>query len=81
MILFNNFHTLLFSPLKRIAKSSSLSSSRSRSVLADDSAKTDRGEDPLKKADQNDLALIGGIDPYDIVLWEKLFKIMPRNDK
>uniref|UniRef100_A0A8C2CCW8 Contactin associated protein-like 5 like n=1 Tax=Cyprinus carpio TaxID=7962 RepID=A0A8C2CCW8_CYPCA len=40
---------------------SSLSSSRSRSLLADDSAKTDQGKDPLKKADQKDLAVIGGV--------------------
>uniref|UniRef100_A0A8C2CCW5 Contactin associated protein-like 5 like n=1 Tax=Cyprinus carpio TaxID=7962 RepID=A0A8C2CCW5_CYPCA len=39
----------------------SLSSSRSRSLLADDSAKTDQGKDPLKKADQKDLAVIGGV--------------------
>ncbi|XP_043107209.1 contactin-associated protein-like 5 isoform X2 [Puntigrus tetrazona] len=30
-------------------------------TLSDDSAKKDRGKDPLKKADQNDLALIGGV--------------------
>ncbi len=73
--------TMFFSLLKRITKASSLSSSRSRSLLADDSAKTDRGKDPLKKADQSDLALIGGIDPHDTVLWEKLFKIILRSDK
>uniref|UniRef100_A0A8C1LGR8 Contactin associated protein-like 5 like n=1 Tax=Cyprinus carpio TaxID=7962 RepID=A0A8C1LGR8_CYPCA len=56
------------------ASTSSLSSSRSCSLLADDSAKTDQGKDPLKKADQKDLAVIGGIDPHDIVLWEKTFQ-------
>ncbi len=50
-------------------------------MLADDSAKTDRGKDPLKKDDQNDLALIGGIDPHDTVLREKLFIIILRSDK
>ncbi|KAI2659090.1 Contactin-associated protein-like 4 [Labeo rohita] len=41
-----------------ISSSNSLSNTH---TLSDDSAKTDRGEDPLKKADQNDLALIGGV--------------------
>nr|XP_021335544.1 contactin-associated protein-like 5 isoform X4 [Danio rerio] len=30
-------------------------------IRSDDSAKSDRGKDPPKKADQNDLALIGGV--------------------
>ncbi|ROI16245.1 Contactin-associated protein-like 5 [Anabarilius grahami] len=38
--------------------SSTLSNTHTRS---DDSAKSDRGKDPVKKADQNDLALIGGV--------------------
>lgn len=70
--------TVFFSLLKRVTKASPLSFSRSRSLLTDDSAKSDRGKDPMKKADQNDLALIGGIDPHDIVLWEKLFRMIPR---
>uniref|UniRef100_A0A8C1APQ8 Contactin associated protein family member 5 like n=1 Tax=Cyprinus carpio carpio TaxID=630221 RepID=A0A8C1APQ8_CYPCA len=40
---------------------SSLNTLSNTHTHSDDSAKTDQGKDPLKKADQNDLALIGGV--------------------